>query len=126
MTMPDPKWLEVLRAEASRPRVTKQSIANQLGISRTAVSLLIDGKYTAKTDKVSKKIANKVMALYADKVWCPHLRNELSPKACRHHATAPMSNSDPAKLKHWAACRTCSHNPVIFNENQKEGKDHAV
>ncbi|WP_273794721.1 MarR family transcriptional regulator [Brucella intermedia] len=120
MPLADPKWVEVLRAEASKPKRTKQAIANELGVSRTAISLICDGKYSARMDKVSAKLAPKVMSLYAHTMWCPHLRSDLTPDACRHHASAPMPTSDPDKLRHWAACRNCAQNPV---SNDAEVKD---
>lgn len=115
MPLPDPSWVDVLRAEAEKPGRSKQAIANELDISRTAVSLLIAGKYTARMDKVSAKIAPKVMALYSNQLWCPHLRASIGPGVCASHHTAPMTMSDPDKLKQWAACRGCSQNP----ENQQ-------
>lgn len=111
MVLQDPEWLEVLRAEAGRPNRSKQAIADELEISRTAVSLLVAGKYSARMDKVANKIAPKVMALYAQKVWCPHLRASISGTSCLGHRTARMSMSDPAALKQWLACRSCPQNP---------------
>ncbi|PYE87529.1 MarR family transcriptional regulator [Phyllobacterium leguminum] len=120
MRMADPKWVDVLKAETEKPGRTKQAIANELGTSRTAVSLIVAGKYSARMDKVSVKLAPKVMALYAQKVWCPHLRSDLAPDACRDNASAPMPTSDPDKLRHWAACRRCSQNPVSINIEVKD------
>ncbi|OCP17396.1 MULTISPECIES: helix-turn-helix transcriptional regulator [unclassified Ensifer] len=119
MTLPDAEWLGVLRAQAEKPGVTKQAIADELGISRTAVSLLIAGKYTAGTTKVERKIANKVMALYAHRVWCPHLHASITPDQCRAFCTAPMTMSDPAGLRHWVACQKCPEKSV----REKEGGD---
>lgn len=122
MQLVDPAWIDVLRAEAAKPGRTKQDIADELGISRPSVSLLCSGKYTAKLTRVSRKIAPKVMALYAQQVWCPHLRAGISHGACTENHSAPMTMSDPDRLKQWAACRGCSQNP----ENQKPGDDDAV
>lgn len=112
MTLADPEWLDVLRAEAARPNRSKQAIADELAISRTAVSLLVAGKYTARMDKVGRKIAPKVMELYAHKIWCPHLRASIAGAACLTHRTATMTMSDPVMLKQWVACRSCSQNPA--------------
>lgn len=114
----DPAWLDVLRVEAQKPGRTKADIAKELGVSRTAISLLCAGKYSARMDKVQAKIAGPVMALYARRVWCPFLRKAISPEACAGFCAAPMSTSDPAKLKHWAACRTCKQKrePQHFEE----------
>ncbi|MET3611770.1 DNA-binding XRE family transcriptional regulator [Rhizobium aquaticum] len=122
MALADPAWIDVLRAEAAKDGRSKQAIADELGISRTAVSLLCAGKYTARMDKVSAKIAPKVMALYSQQVWCPHLRAPIGQSVCTEHHSAPMTMSDPDRLKQWAACRGCSQNP----ENQKTGECDAV
>lgn len=108
--LPDPAWIDVLRQEASKPNRTKQQIANELGVSRTAISLLCSGKYSAGLDKVSRKIAPAVVQRYAHQVWCPHLKKAIGEKECRSHASAPMSTSDPVKLRQWAACRSCALN----------------
>lgn len=109
--LPDPVWIDVLRAEAAKPKRTKQAIAAELDVSRTAISLLCTGTYNekakSKLDKLQAKIAHKVMALYGAQVWCPHLRNAIAPSVCEAHHTAPMSTSDPVKLRQWAACRQC-------------------
>lgn len=119
MPLADPAWMDVLRREASKGNRTKVQIAAELGVSRTAISLLCAGKYSAKTDKVQAKIAHKVMALYGDEVWCPHVRNAIAPGTCEANRTAPMAKSDPTKLKQWLACRSCPLNP----SNQQEGTD---
>lgn len=113
MVLQDPQWVDVIRAEAAKPGRTKQAIADELEVSRTAISLICKGKYSAGLDKFAEKHAGKVMALYADQVWCPHLRASITPDACADHRSAPMNTSDPAKLKHWAACRACKFNPEI-------------
>lgn len=110
MPLADPEWLIVLRDEAAKANRTKQAIADELGISRTAVSLLCADKYTAKMDKVARKIAPLVIQLYANRVWCPHQRASITGSACEDHRTAPMAMSDPTALKQWAACRSCSLN----------------
>lgn len=123
MPLVDPAWVDVLRAEAAKPDRTKQAIANELEVSRTAISLLCTGTYgekaKSKLNKLQAKIAHKVMALYGQQVWCPHLRTAITPGACETHHTAPMAKSDPDKLKQWLACRQCPQNPA----NRKEVRD---
>jgi DNA-binding XRE family transcriptional regulator len=122
MPLADPEWLVALRDEAGKPNRTKQAIADELGISRTAVSLLCAGKYSAGMDKVARKIAPLVMARYVNRVWCPHVRASITGTACEGHRTAPMAMSDPAALRQWAACRACPQNP----ETQKTEVKDAV
>ncbi|MCW5711295.1 MAG: MarR family transcriptional regulator [Shinella sp.] len=122
MPLPAPDWLATLRDEAAKDGRTKQDIANELGVSRTAISLLCSGKYTAKMDKVARKIAPLVMARYANRVWCPHARASITAAACEGHRTAPMAMSDAVALRQWAACRSCPQNP----ENQISEVNNAV
>ncbi|WP_244711817.1 helix-turn-helix domain-containing protein [Rhizobium cremeum] len=119
MSIADPEWVGVLRAEAEKPGRTKQAIADELGVSRTAISLICAGKYSAGMDKVQAKIASRVLSLYAGGVWCPHLHSALSGGACEEHRSAPMTMSDPGRLRQWAACRSCPQNPM----QQSEVKD---
>lgn len=119
MPLQDPQWVDVLRTEAAKPGRSKQAIADELDVSRTAISLIVAGKYSAGMDKFAEKHASKVMALYAHQVWCPHLRASITPDACADHHSAPMNTSDPAKLKHWAACRSCKNNPLVKESEVK-------
>lgn len=125
MPLDDPAWLNILRAEAAKPDRTKQEISVELGVSRTTISLLCSGTYAdkakAKLNKVQAKIAHKVMALYGQQVWCPHVRNAITPVDCETHHTAPMAKSDPAKLRQWLACQSCPQNPK--NRKEPEVKD---
>lgn len=110
--LPDPAWIDVLRTEAAKPKRSKQQIADELGVSRTAISLLCAGKYSAKLDKVSRKIADQVVRRYAHQVWCPYQRAAIGESVCQSHASATMSTSDPVKLRQWAACQSCALNPL--------------
>ncbi|WP_207903902.1 helix-turn-helix domain-containing protein [Martelella mediterranea] len=129
MPLADPEWIETLRAEADKPGRTKSAIARELGISRPAVSLIIAGKYTARLEKVAVKIAARVMALYGSRVWCAHLHTSISNEQCQDNRDAPMTMSDPVRLKQWAACRACPLNPGRqgdMQNNSNKGAGHAV
>lgn len=101
----EPEWLGWLRDRTDQLGSIKAA-ADEVGISRTAVSLLLAGKYTAGTDKVAAKI---IAFSSGDRVWCPHLQAAIGADACAAHSTAPMPMSDPAALRHWIACKTCPY-----------------
>lgn len=96
-------WLDLLNAAVNRS--SKQAVARNLGISRTAVSLVVDGKYPAKTDSIEKK----VIEVYGS-VTCPHLDHEISLNACRSYHQSTVPTSSPRAMKHWQACKGCQHN----------------
>ena len=115
--MPDPEWLQILRDEVARPGATIAGVAASIGMKRTALSMLLSGKYPAKLDKVSAKFGPVVLDRYRDQVLCPHLRRGIGADECRTHPTAPMSTSNPVKLAQWSACRRCPLNPTKEQKN---------
>ncbi|MGD9863054.1 MAG: helix-turn-helix domain-containing protein [Pseudodonghicola sp.] len=124
MDMPDPEWIEVLRAEVEKPGRTITSVAGEIGIKRSALSMLLSGKYPAKLDKVSAKYAATVLQLYRDQVFCQHQRQGISQEDCRALASTPMSTSNPDKLAQWSACRRCPLNPVNPPETTDARRTH--
>lgn len=119
LELPDLDWIALLRAEVDKGR-TKADIAREIGMPRPSLSLLLSGNYPARLDKKTRGYAHKVVAMYAHRVLCPHLRTAISDEACRDHAGAPMSTSDPIKLRQWAACRSCPHNPLKAEDANAE------
>ena len=75
-----------------------------------SVALGGDGQVTL-GNTIVKSSARKVRTLYRDQVLCPHLRRGIGAEECRSFAAAPMSTSNPEKLRHWEACRRCPLNP---------------
>lgn len=104
-------WMDLLisAVEASN----KAQVAENLGVSRTTVSLVVDGKYPAKTDR----IAAKVIELYG-RVTCPHLGVEISLSECKTYHTGQVPTSSPRAMKHWRACQTCPNNQSNQTSNQ--------
>jgi len=111
-----PSWIAILRDEVAKTNATQ--VAGVIGYSRTAVSLVLAGKYNGGTDQIAKS----VMDAYSDRLMCPHLKADITPSDCRSFQAAPMPQSEPRKLKHWMACRTCpladpSHNQMEAEAN---------
>ena len=98
-------WLELLRqavADSSQAAVSRAT-----GLSPTAISLALAGKYPAKTDKV----ADKVMLRYG-RVACPFLQQEITFATCREHHGRAAPTSSPFAMRHWRACQGCPHNTM--------------
>lgn len=104
----EPDWLVWLRSRVA-DLGSAQKAADEIGISRTAVSLLLAGKYTASTDKVAAKITSLISA---EAVWCPHLARSLDAHACQALSQSAMPQSDPAALRQWIACKSCPNRGV--------------
>ena len=112
MDFPDPEWLQILRAEAEKPGATIAGVAASVGMGRTALSMLLSGKYPARLDKISAKYASAVLQRYRDQIHCPHQRRGIGADECLANARAPMTTSSPIKLAQWSACRRCPLNPL--------------
>jgi hypothetical protein len=108
LDLPDPEWLVLLRQEQGKGKSVSQ-IARETGMARPSVSMLLSGTYPAVSlDLVTRKFGAAVIKLYRDQVLCPHLRRGIGVAECATYAAAPMSTSNPEKLRHWRACRACT------------------
>lgn len=114
--LPDPEWLALLRAEIDKGRSIAE-VAREIGMARPSLSMLLKGTYPARIDKVTAKYGARVVALYRNRVLCPFLRRGIPAEECRAHAEAPMSTSNPERLRHWAACRACPQNPLAERDD---------
>ena len=104
-------WLNLLTAAVAASNKTQ--VAAALDVSRTAISLVMSGKYPASTDK----IAARVIETYG-RVICPHLVAEITLAQCKRHHTSQAPTSSPRAMKHWRACQSCQHNQA----NQSRSK----
>jgi hypothetical protein len=108
-TTSDPRWLELLRAEAARTNIG--AVAGRVGYSRTTISLVMAGKYPGKTEKIAAAVLAVLEA--AVTVDCPYLGVAIEFAACTQHAGQRAPTHNPVKMHHWRACRQCP--------NRKEG-----
>ncbi|MDO8414165.1 MAG: LysR family transcriptional regulator [Gallionellaceae bacterium] len=95
-------WLTLFKEAVAASSITR--VAEQLGISRTAASLVLGEKYPAKTDK----IAAKVLDVFA-RLTCPHTNVEISHAECRALSISAVPTSSPQAMRHWRACQSCPH-----------------
>ncbi|GAB7082320.1 LacI family transcriptional regulator [Megalodesulfovibrio paquesii] len=105
---PELDWLAILRREVAAGSC--QAVAAAMGVSRTAVSLLVHGKYTADP----ARMAAKVLETFT-RVHCPHAGVPVSPQECGQRAGA-MPTGSPGALRWWRACQGCPHNPLQTNK----------
>ncbi len=99
-------WLEILQDQVDqkgRPVVQKE-----LAVSASSLSLVLAGKYPAKTDAIEAK----VMAMYGaeGKVCCPHL-GKIEPGTCVKNwqqAKKSKTAGNPATMRTLIACRNCT------------------
>jgi hypothetical protein len=93
-------WFATLKAEAER--TSRKVVADLLGVSRTTVSLVLNGKYQGKTDKVAERVEDKLGGFA-----CLYDHQTITPVECRATAQAAAPTHNPAKLAQWSACQRC-------------------
>lgn len=97
-----------VRLERLRQAVDAMSIgrvAALIGISRTALSLVLAGKYKASAGRVLDRFER-----WSSGVDCPYLNERISAAACRDYAHLPRP-ANPLGLQHYRACRQCPRRP---------------
>ncbi|MBP6636042.1 MAG: LacI family transcriptional regulator [Sulfuritalea sp.] len=109
--VPAPRWWQLFQAALAKH--TKHDIAAALGCSRTAVSLVANGRYPSSTDA----FAARVLAVY-DRYDCPHTGAPISQAECAGlaHRDAPIAS--PREMRHWRACQGCPHRPAQPKERK--------
>lgn len=103
---PRSDWLELLRDAAARETIA--GVAERVGLSRATISLVLAGKYPAKT---LEGVERKVRAAL-DQWLCPYLNVTLSAQDCRAYHDRPAPRSSAREIKHWRACQRCAYNPA--------------
>lgn len=101
-------WLDVLRkavAEHGSVAAVSRMLCGS-GSLRPALSLALNGKYFGDAVRLEKL----VLGCFA-RVECPWLGESIPIAECRATASASAPTHNPAKLKHWRACRACPHKP---------------
>lgn len=103
----NPRAQELVR-EAMARHGSITAVAAKLGYSRTALSLAISGRYRANSlERLEAAIADA----FEGQIACPHLKADISSTVCRDYREQPIPTHDPRALRHWQACRFCTHNP---------------
>lgn len=95
--------LQLLRTQAKS--ATQVALAEQLGISTSAVNQAIHDKYRGNVDR----LCARVRGLWAgDTVSCPVL-GSISTKVCIDQQSKGVVYSNPMRVALAKACKTCPH-----------------
>lgn len=80
-----------------------QAVADQLGVSRTAISLVRHDKYRGDPSAMH----DRIIARFGG--WdCLHTGERISPTDCRSICTAEPPVQNPGAMRHYRTCQTCS------------------
>ncbi len=95
-------WLQMLADAVEADPRGKAGIAERLDVSRTAISLVLDNKYPAKTDRIEAK----VIAILS-RVDCPFMGESITRSQCTDFANRAAPTNSPREMRHWRTCQTC-------------------
>ncbi|EEW12338.1 helix-turn-helix domain-containing protein [Vibrio mimicus] len=103
-------WLDELRKRVEQSSLVE--VATALGISKSTISLVLNGKYPASTDKIQTLVESVFMG---HTVVCPIL-GEIPKHKCASIQAAKHASGGPHAIRLWKACRSgCA------NSDLKEG-----
>lgn len=111
-------WLELLQQAVADHKRGIAGVAEQIGVSRTSLSLVLADKYPAKTDRIAAKVTDT----YA-RISCPHLGETITQLQCRDFATRTAPTNSPRDMRHWRACQGCPLKPAATQP--ETGEHHA-
>lgn len=109
-----PSFILALANEVDR--TSQSAAARRIGISPTAVNLLLGNKYGAKTRRLEEKIR---LELFSETVDCPYLGQIITRKRCAAHKKSPISAANPRIFQHKRACLTCIYGEEHLSSNSE-------
>lgn len=98
------QWFTLLKEQVEKS--SRSQVARELSYSLTAISLVLNGKYNGKTDRLREKVWKKYT-----QVSCPYTQKVILLQTCVETATAKAPTHNPIKMAQWRACQNCPHCP---------------
>lgn len=100
-----PLWVRLLAAEVARSNRTRAGA--RLGISRTAVSLVLVNRYPSpSTAGIERRVLAKL-----GRLDCPAKGEAVTAIQCQAFREKPAPTHNPQAMQKWKACQHCPHNP---------------
>ncbi len=99
----DAAWLLIAQLSSGK---TQLQIALELDCSRTAVNLLVNGKYPGGTSEMARRINDRYAV-----VDCPFLGEQIKLHACQAFAHMKPPTQNPHRMELWRACQGCHIKP---------------
>ncbi|MCF6763801.1 MULTISPECIES: hypothetical protein [Pseudomonas] len=105
-----PLFVRLLAAEVAASNKTKAS--QRIGMSRTAVSLVLANRYASPS---TAGVERRVMETLG-RIQCVALDSEVTVDQCQSYREKPAPTHNPQAMQHWRACQYCSINPDCCNQ----------
>lgn len=100
-----PQFVRLLAAEV---KMSDRSKAGQrIGMSRSAVSLILSNKYPSPS---TRRVERRVMEVLG-RIQCVALDEPLTVEQCQGFYQKQAPTHNPQAMQHWRACQHCPFNP---------------
>lgn len=100
-----PLFVRLLAAEVAASNKTKAS--QRIGMSRTAVSLILANRYASPS---TAGVERRVMETLG-RIDCVALDEVINTDQCQSYREKPAPTHNPQAMQQWRACQHCTHNP---------------
>jgi len=113
-----PLFVRLLAAEVAASNKTKAS--QRIGMSRTAVSLILVNRYASPS---TAGVERRVMETLG-RIDCVALDQVINTDQCQSYREKPAPTHNPQAMQHWRACQNCPINPDCCNQENVHARLH--
>lgn len=108
-----PLFVALLAREVERSNRTKAG--ERIGMSRTAVTLVLQNRYPSlTTNGVERRVLKKL-----GRIKCVALGEMATAAQCQTYRERPAPTHNPMAMQHWRACQHCPNNPSCTEQEQR-------
>ena len=113
-----PLFVQLLGAEVARSNMTRT--ASRIGMSRTAVSLVLANRYPSpSTAGVEKRVMDVL-----GRLECVALGEVITSAQCQSWREKAAPTHNPSAMQHWRACQHCPNNPSCNAQENAHARIH--
>ena len=113
-----PLFVRLLAAEVAASSKTKAS--QRIGMSRTAVSLVLANRYASPS---TAGVERRVMETLG-RIQCVALDESITTEQCQHYREKPAPTHNPQAMQQWRACQHCPLNPNCCTQENAHARLH--
>jgi hypothetical protein len=113
-----PLFVQLLGAEVARSNMTKTG--QRIGMSRTAVSLVLANRYPSPS---TAGVERRVMDVLG-RLECVALGEVVTASECQSYREKAAPTHNPMAMQHWRACQHCPNNPNCNAQENAHARIH--
>lgn len=113
-----PLFVQLLGAEVARSSMAKAG--QRIGMSRTAVSLVLANRYPSpSTAGVERRVMDAL-----GRLECVALGEVVTASECQSYREKAAPTHNPMAMQHWRACQHCPNNPNCNAQENAHARIH--